>query len=358
MRTKILFCMEDLCFGGTQRQSLGLCLRLDRSRYDITVLTLTGPTDLDSCLEQANIPLVHLGQSRRVPPFFFLSLFFYLRKNPPDLVIPCTALPNIWCRIHCALLGISLLGTCRGGGGPKRQHERLLWHLTKHMICNSQALFSVLHELGVPEEHLTYIPNGVDTDLFRPETPPPSERSPILLCVARLCADKDQLTLMRAFALVQAKEPSAELWLVGDGPDADKLKEWAKKNAHLKIRFIPGTQDVSPYYAKARIFVLPSVREGQPNVLLEAMSSALPICATNVGGVGALLEEGKFGLLIPPSDVHALAYALQKLLAHPNLGDAMGIQAREHVMQKYSYAQMCAAHSALFERFAARRTDV
>ena len=153
---RVLFLMEDLCFGGTQRQMLELARRLDRGRFTPVMLTLTGPTDLDALARQGGVELHHLGRSRRVPPLFFLRMARALRRLRPDVLVPCTALPNIWGRIwgRLAWLGRAkaplVLGTCRGGGGPVRQHERWLWRLADELICNSQALREVLEDLGVP----------------------------------------------------------------------------------------------------------------------------------------------------------------------------------------------------------------
>lgn len=181
----VLFLMEDLCFGGTQRQTLELARRLDRTCFIPSMLTLTGETDLDATAREAGIALRHMGTSRRVAPFFFLRLGRALLRAAPDILVPCTALPNIWGRLwgrHRRSWAPVILGTCRGGGSLKRQHERFLWRLTDHLICNSEALQEALQNLGVPAQRVSYIPNGVDTGWFTPGTDAPSQREPILLC--------------------------------------------------------------------------------------------------------------------------------------------------------------------------------
>ncbi|MBO4334297.1 MAG: glycosyltransferase [Desulfovibrio sp.] len=345
---KLLFCMEDLCFGGTQRQTLELVRRLDRSRFAPQLLVFTGPTDLDAIPKSLDVPVTYLGRSRKVYPLFILSMARAIRQIAPDLLIPVTALPNIWARIWGRLLGIPVIGTCRGGGGPKRQHERYLWRLAARIICNSQALYDHLLSLGVSAQRLHYIPNGVDCDFFSPQLPPPSEREPVLLCVARLAEDKDHLTLLRAFELVLRAFPQARLRLVGDGPRQKELLAWVKARPHLAVDFVPGTTDVRPNYAEARLFVLSSEREGQPNVLLEAMSSGLPVCATAVGGIPALVDDGRTGLLSEAHNAEAFAANCLRLLNDPALGDAMGKQGRAAVMASYGFASMVRAHEEVF----------
>lgn len=352
----IAFVMEDLCFGGTQRQLLELARRLDRKRFSPTMITLTGATDMDALTHEAGIPLIHLGTGRRVPPLFFLALRRELARLRPDIVLPGTALPNIWCRIWGKLLGLPcVVGTVRGGGGPRRQHERWLWRLTQTMICNSLALREVLQKLGVPASRLHYIPNGVDTERFAPSDLPLTARPPEILCVARLAGDKDHETLFRALALVRERHPDAVLRLVGDGPREAELKAMAAASpARDGILFTPGTADVRPWYDGARIFALSSVREGQPNVILEAMACGLPVCATQVGGIPHLLDNGDCGLLSPAGDAGALAANLLRLLDSPSLGDELGRRGRQRVEKSFSFAAMVAAHETLFEKCAGR----
>ncbi|MBO4368844.1 MAG: glycosyltransferase family 4 protein [Desulfovibrio sp.] len=351
-RIHVLFCMEDLCFGGTQRQTLELVKRLDQERFRPSFVVFTGETDLDGILRERGIPVRYLGSGRKVFPFFFLTLGKMLLADRPDLIVPCTALPNIWARIWGKILGIPVLGTCRGGGGPKRQHERFLWPLTCHMICNSQALVTVLTDIGVPKNHLTCIENGCNTDFFLPGPVPPSKRNEQLLCVARLCQDKDHRTLFEAYEKLLPRFPNLTLRLVGDGPEEASLKQWAHQHSHLSIEFVPGVEDVRPYYQQARIFVLSSNKEGQPNVLLEAMSSGLPVCATHVGGIPALVHDQQTGLLSPAMDAAKLAENIAYLLENPEEGDTMGMKGRDYVLQSHSFSSMVEAHQDLFTRFA------
>lgn len=356
---RVLFLMEDLCYGGTQRQTLELARRLDRQKFTPVMLTLTGPTDLDAAAKDAGIELHHLGKGRHVPPTFFLQLAVHLNRLVPDIIMPCTALPNIWGRILPRVQRFvkrgskspRIVGTCRGGGAPTRQHERFFWRLTDHMICNSEALQKILLNFGVPHQRLSYIPNGVDTDFFAPSEPAPSLREPLILCVARLAGDKDHMTLLRAFDLVLKRHPSARLRLVGDGPEEAALKRWAEENpSGSRVDFVPGGLDMRMHYATARVFALSSAREGQPNVILEAMACGLPVCATSVGGIPRLVEPEGNGLLSPASDADALARHCCRLLEDNALCDSMGIAGRQRVVRDFSFTAMVNAHEDVFSR--------
>ena len=172
----------------------------------------------------------------------------------------------------------AVVGTVRGGGAPKRQYERWLWRFTDHIVCNSEALRDIMLGFGVPGNRLTYIPNGVNTDFFKPSDPPPSRRAPRISCLARLCGDKDQATLISAFEILRRDHPDAILRLVGDGPmEAEVRSRVERSPAREGIEMFPGTTDVRGHYSATRVFALSSIREGQPNVLIEAMACGLPL---------------------------------------------------------------------------------
>lgn len=349
---KALFLMEDLCYGGTQKQNVALANGLDPSRFKTEILTLTGPTDLDS-LVAPHIPVHHLGKGRRVHPLFFYKMGAQIKKLAPDVLIPCTALPNIWGRLWGKALDIPIvLGTCRGGGAPVRQHERLLWRLSRHIICNSPALVEAMKARGVPEDHLSYIPNGVDCEHFHPAAEGEKSERPLIVCVARLAADKDLGTLIDAFKILGGKDQGPCLRIVGEGPEEGRLK--AKIAAvppgiATRIELSGASADTAIHYRQANLFVLSSLREGQPNVILEAMSSALPVCATAVGGIPDLIKDGEGGYLSKPGDAQALAANMEKILQAPEVGMRMGAYNLEKAKNAFSFTKMISSHAELIE---------
>ena len=136
-KLRIVFVMEDLCYGGTQRQTLQLAQRLDRRKYTPVMVTLTGKTDLDDEARALGIEVHHMGHGREVDTVFFLRLLHTLKDLDPDVVVPCTAMPNIWGRIWGWWLKrtqgrpLGVVGTVRGGGAPVRQHEKSLFASTR-----------------------------------------------------------------------------------------------------------------------------------------------------------------------------------------------------------------------------------
>lgn len=345
---KILFLLEDLFYGGTQKQNLELAGRLDKNLFAPTVLSLAGPGDLEDLPKKRDVPVIHMSSSRSVAPFFFVSLGARLRALKPDVLVPCTALPNIWGRLWGKTLKTPVIvGTCRGGGAPTRQREKLLWRLANHIVCNSPALVTAMTKLGVPREKLSYIANGVDCERFAPA---PNRSENLILCVARLAPDKDLITLLRAFALAARKNSDLKLRLVGEGPEEKKLKAFVANlpdaSARERVCFAGASADPTPNYREAGVFALSSAREGQPNAIMEAMSCGLPVCATAVGGVPELV--GDLGLLSPAGDAESLAANILALAANPDLRQRLGAASREKIKNNFSFEAMVSAFQNLF----------
>ncbi|MDR2695276.1 MAG: glycosyltransferase [Deltaproteobacteria bacterium] len=348
---RTVFLLQDLCTGGTQHQTLALAAGLDRARFAPELWTLSGPTELDALARERGLSVTHLGGTVFPGLDSFAALWRKLGREKPDVFFLCTALPNIWGRVAGRLRKLPLvLGSCRGGGAPVRQHERWLWRLARHIVCNSTALVEVMAGLGVPRAHMSCIANGVDARRFQPGELPFSRREPIILCVARLVEDKDHACLLDAFARVLEYLPEARLCMVGEGPlEAQLRARMAQAPLAGRVDMLPAATDVAACCRSAGVFALSSRQEGTPNVLLEAMACGLPVVATRVGGIPSLLRE-ESGLMAPAGDSGSLAEGLVRVLRDPELAQRMGKAGRERVERDFSFSAMIAAHEELFLR--------
>jgi glycosyltransferase involved in cell wall biosynthesis len=271
--------------------------------------------------------------------------------------MPLTVVPNIWGRILGRLARVPVIvGNCRGGGAPRRQHERWLWPLAHHIICNSEALQRVLMgRCAVPESRLTMISNGVDTDYFQPAPEGPDPYPAVALAVARMVPDKDHETLIRAFALTAAAFPQAQLWLVGDGPLLPAVRQLAGEILPPgSCRFIAPREDLRPLFRQAGLLALSSRTEALPNVVLEAMAAGLPVAATAVGGVPELVTPARTGWLAPPGDAPGLAAILGRLLANPEQCRAFGRDGRERAVRDFSLITMAQRYADVLDHCLAR----
>ncbi len=349
---KIILLLEDLLLGGTQRQALQLAAGFLQAGHSPELWTLTNGDQLSELASQQNILVRKLGNSDVVSILTLTRLARHLRKVRPDILLCLTVLPNIWGRIVGKLCFLPvIIGACRGGGAPFRQHEKFLWPLARHIVCNSQALHTVLAQgCGVPEKRLSVIHNGIDTQLFNHSDTQPD--APTVLHVGRLVPDKNQETLIKAFSLVRKQIANAQLRIVGDGPLLDQLQRLAQtllpKNSY---QFVPGTTSIAPIYRQGTLFAMSSVREGLPNVVLEAMACGLPVVATRVGGIPELVEDGVTGLLVSPQNHEDMASSMITLLAHPTNARAFGRAGQDTLQKKFSLSASLSAHLALFDSF-------
>jgi glycosyltransferase involved in cell wall biosynthesis len=352
---RLVFLLQDLKFGGTQRQALELARRLNHERFQVEVWLLAAGEDLVPLARRHAIPLVRLGRREAVGPLAVARLGRRLLARKIDALLPFTVVPNIWGRVLGRLARVPVIvGNCRGGGAPRRQHERWLWPLAHHIVCNCQAVRSVLREsCGVPEARLTTIPNGVDADYFQPGAGPDAG-PPRVLCVARMAPDKDHGTLLEAFRLTAQAIPAAELWLLGDGPRLGAVRELAGRLLpEGRVKFLPPREDLRPLLHQASLLVLSSKTEALPNVVLEAMAAGLPVVATRVGGVPELVVPGLSGWLVDPGDPPMLAASLSQVLGDPDRRRAMGREGRARACREFSLETMTHRYESVLERLLA-----
>lgn len=192
------------------------------------------------------------------------------------------------------------------------------------VITVSNALKGKIVEIGVPEDKIAVIPNGVDTDLFKPMNQQGCREilglpltTKIVLFIGNLVHIKGVDYLMDAFSQVSVKYDSAILIIVGDG----NLKGHFIKKAKClglegKIKFISRQpHNKIPLWMNAcDVFCLPSLNEGCPNVILETLACGKPVVATKVGGIPEIISSEDYGILVTPGNSIELAQGLQKAL--------------------------------------------
>ncbi|MGW5738650.1 MULTISPECIES: glycosyltransferase [Streptomyces] len=232
-----------------------------------------------------------------------------------------------------------------------RHWERFGARWATHLVCVSEAERLTGLRCGI-DAPWSVIPNGVDVGHFRPVATRPardalglSRDELLVVCVGRLCRQKGQDVLLRAWAEIAGRLPHARLVLVGDGPDEAGLRE----RAPASVRFAGGVRDATPWYQAADVVVLPSRWEGMALVPLEAMACARPVIVTDVDGAReslppALVPHG----LVPAEDPRALARALAGLLGDPHLRESLGRAAHRHVLNTHDVRHTADAVAAVY----------
>lgn len=245
--------------------------------------------------------------------------------------------------------------------GPADLFEPLRWRLDEKVaraafvatishFARSQVMF---HSDPAHWPKIRIIRCGVRPSLYeRPPGPPiplRQEGEVRLLFVGRLAPVKGLRVLLAAMAHLAAELPQLRLVLVGDGPDRAGLEAAA---APLGERVVftgyLSQEEVARAMQGCDICVLPSFAEGVPVVLMEALASSKPVIATQVAGVGELVEQGESGLLVPPGDVDSLIAAIRRLAGDPALRAQMGAHGRETVRAEFDVSIEAARLAALF----------
>jgi glycosyltransferase involved in cell wall biosynthesis len=184
--------------------------------------------------------------------------------------------------------------------------------------------------------------------------PPPAE--PRLVCVGRLVPIKGHATLLQAFAEARRELPGLSLEIAGDGPLRSDLEvQAARLQLGDSARFAGRVAPVAPAYERAAVVVVPSLGEGFGMVALEAAERGRAVIASAVGGLPEIVEEGRTGLLVPPSDADALAQAIVVLASKPQRAAELGRAGRERALTEFSLDRCADRVDALYRSALARR---
>ena len=197
-------------------------------------------------------------------------------------------------------------------------------------------------------EEATVIPNGVDVNRFYPKPGKRSSRGRVVF-VGRLIANKGPDRVLSAFQQVLQAVPSATLTMVGDGTMRRTLQRYVTSNdLSGSVEFLGLRRDVDTLLRDCDVFVRPSLVEGMPLAVLEAMSSGLPVVASDVGGVREVVENEVSGFVVSPRSEKAVVEALIRLLSDEELRVRMGAAARRRVLQNFSWDRAASATESLF----------
>jgi glycosyltransferase involved in cell wall biosynthesis len=221
------------------------------------------------------------------------------------------------------------------------------------VIAVTRAQVPQLVELGVREERIRVVPNGVpdppraDRAAARAELELPAGDY-VVVVVARLRPEKRHEDLIHALADLSRRMPNVSGVVVGDGETAAELRRLAAQTG-APVRFTGFDPRPERYMAAADVVCLPSEHEALPISLIEAAAASRPVVATDVAGVAEVVDEGVTGLLVRPREVAALTHALESLGADPARRERMGAAAHERWRERFSFDAMVDAYHELLQ---------
>ena len=211
------------------------------------------------------------------------------------------------------------------------------------VICVSEDLFQTCRNLGIPSNRCHQIENAIDIDEFRRPSGPvsasvQSDRPLVIGAMGRLSEEKGFGLLIRAVDELLSEGRSLELLIAGDGHLRASLQGLiGELGRNAEIRLVGQVEDPKEYFLGLDVFVLSSLREGLPNVLLESMALGVPVIATRVAGIPRLIEHDQHGWLIEPGTVAALVGGVRHWATLDDYGRRWAARARERVEQSFSF---------------------
>lgn len=351
-----------LDIGGSEILARRLALGLTRRRYACSLYAVHGDGPLADFLRADGIPCRAFSRNGKWDAGPLVRLVQQFRADGTKVV-------------HTHHLGQLLYGGLAGRWTGCRvihtEHEyytlrrpraqqllRVLSRLADRVTAVAEPVRSFLEgTVGLPASKLITIQNGVE--VHRYEAAIPHDRGEwdfknsdvIIGCVARLSPEKGHTVLLRAFRKVISRHPLARLVLIGDGEERERLQLLA---ADLRIgqfvRFLGLRADVPEVLASCDIFTLPSIQEGFPMVILEALAAGKAVVASEVGAIPDVIRPGATGVLVPPGDANALADALCLLIEDEGARQRLGQNGRELVRETYDFERSVGQYDDLYQR--------
>lgn len=339
-----------------------LVTRLDRNRWQPSVICLAPRGMLADELEQAEVQVTCLGARHSRNVGMVGRLFRQLRESKPALLQTFLFHANIAGRIAGRLARVPKIVS--GIRVAERRSRLPLWidrmtqGMVDHNVCVSQAVADFSAQRGgLSAGKITVIPNGVDAQRFATAEPADLSEfdipsgSQTVLFVGRLDPQKGPFLLLEAVKGLLPTYPRLHVLLVGEGSLRIRLQEWIHdRNLHARVHLAGWRANVPQLLKAADCLVLPSRWEGMPNVVLEAMAAGLPVLATEVEGATELIQNHKTGLLVPPNSPGELAAGLSLLLGDSEQALAMGRAAQVVSQKDFTWEQVVKNFEAVFTR--------
>ena len=358
---RVMFVITSMPVGGAETLLVNLVRRMDRERFLPELCCLKY---FDTLGEQL---------AREIPAFTGLLAHKYdfrvlgrltrlLRARRIDAVITVGTGGDkmFWGRLAAWRAGVPVVASALHSTGLPDHVEwqnRLLTPLTDAFIAVAvpHARHLVEHE-GCPAARVRVVPNGVDTQRFRPLPPNAALReqlrlphgAPVAAILAALRPEKNHELFLRAAARVRQTIPAAQFLVIGDGARRHELEALAEQlQLGQSVHFLGTRADVPELLSLVDVLVLSSHMEANPVSVLEALACEKPVVATRVGSVGETVQDGVSGYLVAPGNDEEMAARVVELFGSPRIARNMGRAGRDHVVANWSLERMVEGYQDL-----------
>lgn len=353
--TRILYIIGQLSPDGTEWQLVHLLRGIDKAVFQCYVCSLWPVLDLAPEVRESGAVLVPIYKRFRFDPTVPFRLARFIRREKIDIVHCMLPTANLWGRLGGILARAKIVVSERNVETWKPWYwlwlDRLLARYTNLILANAEAIKKfVVSSTKIEPDRVRVIYNSVNPARFSSVDPAalrsefgimPEAR--VVTSIGRLEEQKDFSTFLAACAMVRERVGSLpiKILIVGQGPLREDLERQTQAlGLSGETMFLGWRKDIGTVLALTDIFVLTSIREGLPNVVLEAMAARKPVVASRVGGTPEAVVDGVTGLLISPRDATGCAEAICRLLDNPTEAAAMGERGRACVNEKFTQARM------------------
>ena len=354
---KLAFLIRSLNYGGAQRQLVTLAKAVDKKYFDVTVLHFYSGGPVEKDLQDAGIKLICLEKQGRWELFsFFSRLVHHLKEIQPDILHGYLVVPNLLTICLKPLFpSIPMIWGIRASNMDLNHYDwtaRLTFQLqcllspfTDLIILNSNAGKTYHLEHGFPANKMVVIPNGINTELFRPNSEARlkvrkewgiAQDTILIGKVGRLDPMKDHPTFLKAAALLSQKQQNVKFVCIGKGEEnytAKLYKLTDELGISEKVIWAGARKDMPAVYNALDIATsTSSYGEGFPNVVGEAMACGIPCVVTDVGDSAWIVSDT--GIVVPPKNPHTLTAGWISCLEINR--DEIGVKARERIVEHFS----------------------
>lgn len=367
--TRIEYVIDHLRVGGAQRHLVELFSGIDRRRFAPQVCVGKPGGALTPVIEGMGIPVRSFGMgSTLAEPRTLVGLARMarrLRTEGVQIVHGYLYLGNILGSLAGTLAGTPIRLVAKRSldrySRPAQLHATRLANRFAHRImCNADAVRRFVQQEEQPDPRkLAVIPNGIHLPADRPAPRRPAgvrSDTHLVGTIGRLSWKKAYSDLLQAAREVCAIRQDVEFVMIGDGPLRRDLERQARDlGIDDRVHFLGEITDAGALLAGFDVFVLPSIIEGMPNVLLEALAAERPVVVTRAGGMPEIVTHETSGLLVSPAAPGELAAGILRLIADPAEARRFGLAGRRVVEERYSDHVMIASFERLYDELTIAR---
>jgi len=359
---KILILTTHINFGGITSYAFSLAKALNENGHEVVCASASG--DMLGQFEKNNIRHVYMPISTKseLSPKIIISMFkllLLMRREKFDVIHAQTRITQVLASCLSQITKVPFISTCHGFF--KRNIGRQLFPCWgRRVIAISEAVKKhLMIDFYVPLGNIALVYNGIDAKEFkvsaRREDKQYKDRT--VGIIARLSTVKGHKFLLEAMAEVFKEFPDARLFIFGEGKIKYQLIALAEKlKINEKVFFLPSVSHTAEILQEIDIFVMSSIQEGLGLSILEALACALPVIASNVGGIPSIIKHNVSGLLVPPADSMALAGAIMRLMEDRSLVMRMGAKGRQEVEERFNLKVMADNIEAVYKQVAGKKT--